>query len=243
MRVNILSLVREVTLDSEVPDSDARGERSYTLSGAWGSLIKVNVGHDPASPLGRRNIKQTARLLIEQGFTLQPLDWLALYMSGHGDWSRLWVLQDIYLTTDGAPNAPDCFGWTPLYSTLMHLRCRPKNSINEEHWKGLLVPLIKAGADIYQIVQSQTDQSEGYAQTLTDMFFRLGFGHIWEQTLTRSGLCPRDVYEESDRRLAEHRKLHGACRTGVDIEPVVSQPDTSGLRQRSSKGVEDVLDA
>ncbi len=120
----------------------------------------------------------------------------------------------------------------------------------------LLASLISAGADIHSIAALLTISTTIWttlpltistaigttlhpsSETSTHLLVgALGYGidHIWKAALETCGLDASEVFAESDRRMAEHRKLQGAVRTGVDVGPVIERNSSSGLRYRGRR--------
>lgn len=179
------------------------------------------------------------RLLAEFGRVLYPFD--AGYSKDLASTNRF---MDIYLAAGGNPNMPTRRGHHPLVTALalicQCLRRDPDHNeklvdgdgtpfddevpncsdiTNREYAVELLAMLITAGADVT------------YAN-VTVMACCLNVEDIWAEALTRCGLNITEMHAESIRRLHQRLKLHGASRTGVDVEPIIDQPSTSGLRQR-----------
>lgn len=82
----------------------------------------------------------------------------------------------------------------------------------------LLTPLIRAGADIYYI---DAEDSINAAGTLTHMALGWDLEDVWFNALERCGFDIDEVWDESKRRLAAFKKLHGAERSGVDVSCIV----------------------
>lgn len=165
------------------------------------------------------SIIQRTTLLIEFGIPLLPFQGMEI-----NDPGRSAFLLDLYLRTGGDPNGLDEHGRLGIISILEAV-----NSRNDPcPCLGKLMSLIRAGADVYH-VQSRDDPES--ARTLTDIAYDLDVEDLWFEALERCGLNVDDVCDESDRRLEEHRRLHGAKRTGVDVSIITDRP-YSGLKYR-----------
>jgi len=168
----------------------------------------------------------------------------------------------LYLDIGGDPNKLDHqFGNPLLFATMFHMQeaCRLFNhdqgnivkmddrnneiegageeedeeASEEESAESLcvdiLATLISSGADIYHIKGQDNVES---AVTPTLYAIQCGVEEFWRAALEECSLDVSTVYAESDRRLAEYRKLRGAIRTGIDVEPLVERNLSSELRYR-----------
>lgn len=209
----------------------------------------------------------SARHLIESGHALRPFGWWGLERLG-----QTTFLIDLYLETGGDPNSPAPDGEHPLLFALRLIfdsdieddvegsQAQDIGELDDDYTEAednysncvsdrdlcvkLLVSLISAGSDVYHIFLQSCDHCHRcVAMTLTDMAFELVIDDIWAEALEKCGLDSSAVLEESDRRLAKHRKLHGASRTGVDVNTAIGEPETSGLRRRNISRVEEILEA
>ena len=186
------------------------------------------------------------RLLGEFGRVIHPFD------MGRDEGLMInIVFMDIYLAAGGNPNSPTRDGFHPLVAALTiiyeylgphaddHAELYDDGSDNEAragcdiknrgYAAQLLVMLILAGADICGFYEWSV---KGCYKTLSDIVIELDIVDIWVVALLVCGLNPVEVLVESKRRLDQHRKLHGASRTGVNVEPIIERPSTSGLRWR-----------
>lgn len=169
-----------------------------------------------------------AGIFLEYGVTFQPFRWF-----GNEDMDKNKFLLDMYLSTGGDPNGVDEWGDPALLRALL-----VSEDLNDTS-ACLLTPLIRAGADLYYILDLG-DAEE--AATLTDYAFGCDVEDLWIAALEECGLDVDAVFEESDRRLEEHRRLRGATRSGVDVSFIVDQQSSSGLSYRGRTRVIDEED-
>jgi len=98
----------------------------------------------------------------------------------------------------------------------------------------LLTPLMVAGADVYATVQ-HFDGARWC--TLMEYAENLGLEDVWDNALRACGYSPEQVRIESDRRLADMKRLDRGDVTGVDRR-FLSLPDASGLKPRPTRARE-----
>ncbi|KAK1763399.1 hypothetical protein QBC33DRAFT_550042 [Phialemonium atrogriseum] len=165
-----------------------------------------------------------AGILLEYGATLQPFRWF-----GNEDMDKNKLFLDIYLRTGGDPNVVDQSGYPVLLMALF-----VSANLNDTS-ACLLTPLIRAGADLYYILDGGNAEA---AVTLTDYAFHRGLKDLWIAALEECGLDVDAVFDESGRRLEEHRRLRGATRSGVDVSFIVDQQSSSELSYRGRTRVD-----
>ncbi|TPX07912.1 uncharacterized protein E0L32_010367 [Thyridium curvatum] len=231
--------------------TDETNMDSY-LSLGWNNfyadLLKMHARRQSCQEVWHTAVS-SARRLIESGHTLRPFCWTGLDHLG-----QTTCLIDLYLETGGDPNEPAPSGDHPfLFALKLVLHSNIKDEIKDSQTQhsGELNDDDTEAEDNYSNCVSDRDLCvklcsgchKCFAMSLTDVAFEVDIGGIWAEALEQCGLDPSAVLEESDRRLAKHRKLNGASRTGVDVDTVVGEHEAPGLRRRNISRVREILEA
>ncbi|KAK3331706.1 hypothetical protein B0T19DRAFT_85691 [Cercophora scortea] len=163
-----------------------------------------------------RRVIDCAQVLQKYGATIDPFE---LFNEKNID--RTEYLVNLYLATGGSPNQVNELGGSLLLVALYFL----SNCRIEARSPRILVSLIRAGADIHYIGASSWISLFNHAEDY-------GVGDLWVRALSECGYDVLDVFYKSERRKRRYYLLDGVVLTGVDINDVVDECSTSGLRRR-----------
>lgn len=242
-------LVHLKSIESQLVEEPADPQLAMATSLSW-LFRRSKTTETICSCQARSTAISSIRLLAEFGRVLLPFD-----MFYPEDFMDTLHFMDAYLAAGGNPNTPTRDGDHPLFVALLVICFRVGRGPDDDAGLDgdvsildckarvyrdcdcttlglaveLLAMLISAGADVHYFREWYQC---GCCATLGNIALDLDTDDIWQTALLRCGMDPTEVDDEAQRRLDQHLKLHGASRSGVDVEPVVNHQSLSGLRRR-----------